>query len=339
MTGFAGMILALAFMFTMPYAAAQSEFGGGSVTCEPPTLGLNTDSKSIVENGFTINGQAYDVESFTQGIPATSLKVGDKNQIILNIHEDTGSNNVMHVGLAIVTPQDNPKLTEIKSSIEWEKDHEGLETVKVIDSNNMLKDVTVDAVIDDDAGLTIMTLSFNTSEQLEPVALKVTTWDRKLCSWTNTFELIEDESSVDAQILQEEMELSKKLLENTDLTCGINIVSSTNLNYGQLEAGVLSSESQIVIENVGNTDATLFVKATPWKDDLNVAQIAVDNTRFSINPDTDFASMTPTSQYDTKIGSISPETSLTTFWKVQTDLLNSEFQGSLSQTIEFATSC
>ena len=128
-------------------------------------------------------------------------------------------------------------------------------------------------------------------------------------------------------------------MENTQLTCGINVVSDTNLNYGQLEAGVLSSEAQIVIENVGNADATLFVKATPWKDDQNVAQIAVDNTRFSIHQGTDFVQMMPTSQYDTKIGTLSPETSLTTFWKVKADLLNSEFEGSLSQTIEFATSC
>ena len=191
-TGFAGILFALSFMFQMPYAEAQSEFGGGSSTCMPPTLGLNRDQVSIVEGGFTINGQTHNVKYFDQDIPATSFKIGETNELILKINEDSHPSNLVHVGLDIVTQQENSKTKQISSTIEWDKNHEGKETVTTVDPNNILQDVTVDMRIDKKTHLAVLTLSFKVSVlQLEDIsALQITTWDRKLCSWSNTFKFI-----------------------------------------------------------------------------------------------------------------------------------------------------
>lgn len=122
-------------------------------------------------------------------------------------------------------------------------------------------------------------------------------------------------------------------------TCGLTFVSGNPINYDAVLPGATSSEQTLVLDNTGNTDATLFVKGTGWIDGTITTQITVDNTKFS-TASVSFSSKTSVSSTDQTItSSFSPSVNQNTFWQMNANLINSSFEGSLTQTLDFTASC
>jgi hypothetical protein len=76
------IVLLVAFLVTVFFINDQIAFGGLSskqcdTECQPPTLGLNLESRRYVSDGFGINGQFFDVEYFSQKIPTQNFTVGE----------------------------------------------------------------------------------------------------------------------------------------------------------------------------------------------------------------------------------------------------------------------
>ena len=135
--------------------------------------------------------------------------------------------------------------------------------------------------------------------------------------------------------------------------CGVQ-VDTTSLDYGVLQLDQISTEAQIVLANAGNTPVEVFVKSAPWVDAAGVEQISIENTKFSLvseaasglTPAEHFTQMTPAATTFSPILDVTgqpveleEEAPLTTHWKMQADLLNQQFTGSLSQTMEFGITC
>ena len=77
--------------------------GGGSGCngdCEEPTLGLLPNGQRIVEDGFTYNGHAVDVEKFFTPYPLITAQVGKQNTAQFKIYENRGPNNIAHFDFA-----------------------------------------------------------------------------------------------------------------------------------------------------------------------------------------------------------------------------------------------
>jgi len=51
--------------------------GGCSGDCTPPTLGIDKQGFRNVENGFTINGNSYNVAHYHQTIPTQTFTITD----------------------------------------------------------------------------------------------------------------------------------------------------------------------------------------------------------------------------------------------------------------------
>jgi hypothetical protein len=119
-----------------------SRSGGGCENCEAPTLGVNSQSKRIVENGFTYNGKPTDAERFFTPYPLITATVGKQNTAVFKIYEDKGPENIKHFSFAFGLSKDQI-ISESKAMIELDIDHEGIETVTVTDPENALDNISL----------------------------------------------------------------------------------------------------------------------------------------------------------------------------------------------------
>lgn len=121
--------------------------------------------------------------------------------------------------------------------------------------------------------------------------------------------------------------------------CGISFVSGAPINYGSIKPGLTSTEQILVLNNTGSAPATLYVSATDWKDSSLVSQMDASQTRFSIGAEA-YLSKTPlTTGQQTMITSFNPTSTLNTYWQVLVNLINPNFVGSISQTVNFTATC
>lgn len=68
--------------------------------CESPTLGkIRGQDRFFIENGFGINGDYYNVKEYSQVIPRPQSE--PINSVILKIYENSGVQNLNHVGLSL----------------------------------------------------------------------------------------------------------------------------------------------------------------------------------------------------------------------------------------------
>lgn len=163
---------------------------GCSGDCTPPTLGVDFYHNRLVSNGFGFNGNFVDVELYYTPYPLITAYVGEENSIALIVYEDSGPQNLEHVGVAFGLGQ-GESFNESKAIIHWEKDFNGIETVSLIDPENTLENVRVDVeekLCQEIAGTcTHLTFYHTFMAPLEFNMVATNIWDFDRNAWQNYY--------------------------------------------------------------------------------------------------------------------------------------------------------
>lgn len=164
---------------------------GGCADCTPPTLGINENGQRLVSDGFTYNGKSVDVQRFFTPYSLITVDVGKLNKAEFKIYENQGLENIKHFSFAFGL-RDGQIISESKTMIELDIDHEGTETVTVTDPENVLDQIkvttsTVSCM--DDSNTECLEISiqhrFRASLDFNIVATDV--WDTKRNAWQNYY--------------------------------------------------------------------------------------------------------------------------------------------------------
>ena len=171
---------------------ANAKNSSGCSDCEAPTLGLNSDFKRIVENGFTYNGKPADAERFFTPYPLITATVGKQNTAVFKIYEDRGPEYVKHFSFAFGLDK-GQSIGESQAMIELDIDHEGTETVTVTDPENALDNIKVSTNIancnDNNSQIQclIVTIDHRFRAPLDFNIVGTDVWDMKRNAWQNYF--------------------------------------------------------------------------------------------------------------------------------------------------------
>lgn len=169
--------------------------GGGSgcdKECEEPTLGVNSDGRRLVENGFTYNGKPIDVERFFTSYPLIKVNVGMQNTAVFKIYDNYGPDNIRHFDLAFGLASGQIMGTS-NAMIQWDKSFDGIETVTLVDPHNVLDNVRVetsegkcrtDSSTDD---CLIVTVYHKFRAPLESGIVATNVWDQNRNAWQNYY--------------------------------------------------------------------------------------------------------------------------------------------------------
>jgi hypothetical protein len=190
-----------------------SSGGGCSGDCAPPTLGQDNSGRDYVKEGFSINGNSFEVTHFKQEIQTQTIKTGESVEIVLKIYENSGTQYLSHVGLLLGLEEktlSGVKVNSHQSQIIWEQDLDGTISTDVIDTNNLISNVDVknelirDAFGNDD-GLNQISFKFTPTKPFDTNTILVEMWDYERNSWTNSFHnslIIEKAETSDDDISQ-----------------------------------------------------------------------------------------------------------------------------------------
>ncbi len=123
-------------------------------------------------------------------------------------------------------------------------------------------------------------------------------------------------------------------------TCGIDFVSGDPINYGALSPGQESAVSILVLDNTGDTLASLLVRGGDWLDGALVPHMDVGDTHYNPDdPGLPYASTIPLTSSDVEITpDFDPAFVLPLYWQLLANILDA-FEGSLTQTMDFTVSC
>lgn len=165
--------------------------GSGCNNCESPTLGIDSKSKRIVEDGFTYNGISTDVERFYTPYPLITVNIGTPNTAVFKIYEDTGPQNISHLGFAFGLAS-NEVISQSKAIIELDIEFDGTETVTITDPENALENVQVSTDIgncnpDDSIQCLFVTIDHTFRAPLDFNIVATDVWDTKRNAWQNYY--------------------------------------------------------------------------------------------------------------------------------------------------------
>jgi hypothetical protein len=182
-----------------------SNSGGADSRDYPPTIGLDENGyRRLVNNGITYNGYSSNVNFFYTPFPLEQAQIGTKNVLDLKIRENTGPQNIFHVGLSLGIPK-GKTFDDGVAKIIWDKDssstHQSLfnaddnASVTVVDPDNMLQDVSVKVSKDldyckpSDNGPECMNIKFYFTFREAPKYEMFGTdiWDNHRNAWQNYF--------------------------------------------------------------------------------------------------------------------------------------------------------
>ena len=182
-TKYIGMFAILSLVMVALAPNYIGEVDGSKGDDSPPTLGV-LEGRQIIKDGLIINGQTFDVESFSQTIPAQSFD-GDKQiSITLLIHENSGIGGLEYVELALDVSGADSGSSRV--SAVWNQKSDGTQTVEVIDYQTIFQVVKVQPKAVDDFNMSI-TFLFEHDGPVEIRELKVTMWDSQRNVWNNYF--------------------------------------------------------------------------------------------------------------------------------------------------------
>ena len=179
--------------------------GGADSADYPPTIGMDENGyRRLVNNGITFNGYSSNVNYYYTPFPLEKAQIGTKNVLELKIRENTGPQNIFHVGLSLGIPK-GKIFDDGMTKIFWDKSfsstHESVfnaqdnSTVTVQDPRNMLQDVSVKVSEDldycrpADVGPECMVIKFYFTFREAPKSEMFGTdiWDNHRNSWQNYF--------------------------------------------------------------------------------------------------------------------------------------------------------
>lgn len=126
------------------FVALTHHSGGCRGDCyDSPTLGVDEDDgRRIVTHGFTYNGKPIDVERYFTPYPLITVDVGVKNIAEFKIFDEEGPSDIRHFELAFGL-SNGQSISTSKASILWDRTFDGVETVTLVDPDNILDNVNV----------------------------------------------------------------------------------------------------------------------------------------------------------------------------------------------------
>jgi len=125
-------------------------------------------------------------------------------------------------------------------------------------------------------------------------------------------------------------------------TCGLAFVSGNPVGYPPvLPGGISDPEQLLVLDNTGNIVAVLLVQGGDWLDANNVKVMNVGDTKYAIIAVQDYATQkTALTGADVVVtAAFDPVVDQNTYWQLQANLLNNNFAGDLTQTMDFTVTC
>jgi hypothetical protein len=116
-------------------------------------------------------------------------------------------------------------------------------------------------------------------------------------------------------------------------TCGI---SANELNFGNVDAGQISSEKNVALTNTGNTPATILtLKGNDWTPSPGMS---VGQTHWIMTSGINYDSMTAMTTSEASLGQqVSPGSPLPVYFKLQ--IPEGQTQGDYTQTVTFTGGC
>ncbi len=168
--------------------------GGGSGCngdCTEPTLGVLSDGRRIVDNGFSYNGKSVDVEYYFTPYPLVTVQVGKQNVAEFKIYDNLGVDNIRHFELAFGLAN-GESIGMSKAVINWDKTYDGIETVTIDDPENVLDKVKVttsEGYCSDEmqTKCLIIKVVHTFRAPLDFDILGTNVWDAKRNGWNNYF--------------------------------------------------------------------------------------------------------------------------------------------------------
>jgi len=127
---------------TASNTSSGSNGSGCDGDCEEPTLGIDGKGNRVVDEGFTYNGHAVDVERFFTPYPQITVNVGKTNVAQFKIYENKGPDNIKHFTFAFGLDKGDI-IADSKAKIELDRTWDGIETVTVFDPENVLDNIEV----------------------------------------------------------------------------------------------------------------------------------------------------------------------------------------------------
>lgn len=174
-----------------PGNSDSSSGGSGCADCNPPTLGIDSNLKRIVKNGFSYNNNPIDVNLYYTPYPLVKVNVGQENKVVLKIFEDGGTQNIEHVGLGFGLAK-GESFSDSKATINLDRTHEGTETVSTYDPEHVLDKVRItsergscDGSIQTNCMILTIYHTFRQSLKFDMVATYV--WDFNGNAWQNYY--------------------------------------------------------------------------------------------------------------------------------------------------------
>jgi hypothetical protein len=174
-------------------SVSTSTNSGGKPTGDyvPPTLGVDSNNKRLVKDGFTYNNHPVDVQLYYTPYPLITTNVGVNNTAEFKIYDNSGAEQIRHFSFAFGLAK-GQILSNSKAVIEWDKAWDGKETTTLIDPNNVLQNVTISSQIvkcqdtsNDSCLLLVIFHTFRTPLEFDIVATNV--WDEKRNAWQNYY--------------------------------------------------------------------------------------------------------------------------------------------------------
>ena len=163
--------------------------GGCSGDCTPPTLGIDNAGRQIVKGGFTINGNAFDVNHFRQTIPTQVIKVNDPVTVTLTMFENTSPKSLKHVGFMMGLEYKVIGGVRVQAhdvQIHWERGLDGNPSVVIDDPEGLTRDVSVTETVE---GINnVITVEFTPTQVFDVGTVTVQMWDVRKNLWRNYFD-------------------------------------------------------------------------------------------------------------------------------------------------------
>ena len=175
------------------FVAVTATSGGDGCDgdCQEPTLGVNNDGKRLVDNGFSYNGNFIDVERYFTPYPLVTVDVGKRNVAEFKIYDNEGPDNVSHFELAFGLAN-GESIGMSKAVINWDRSFDGIETIDIVDPENVLGKVTVttsEGNCSDDSKqqCLIVKIVHTFRAPLDFNILGTNVWDVKRNTWQNYY--------------------------------------------------------------------------------------------------------------------------------------------------------
>lgn len=171
-------------------STTETNGDGCSGDCTHPTLGLDINSKRVVSEGFSFNGNPVDVNLYYTPYPLITTNVGQENTLVLKIYDDSGPQNIAHIEVAFGL-EHGASFNDSHAIIIWDRTFDGKETLTFHDPENVFENVKT---VTEESQCTLitsqcMTITFyhTFKAPLESNMVSTNIWDYDRNAWQNYF--------------------------------------------------------------------------------------------------------------------------------------------------------